>query len=60
MLTRELLRFDAIIIWVEQGPTHGNVELPETIFEGLESAPDAFIGLFSGANNGKMLVHLAD
>jgi len=26
----------------------------------LASAPDAFIGLFSGENKGKMLVHLAD
>jgi len=37
-----------------------DIRYRETIFEGLESAPDAFIGLFSGANNGKMLVHLAD
>ena len=32
----------------------------ETIHEGLESAPEAFIGLFSGANLGKMLVKLGD
>ena len=27
--------------------------------EGLEAAPDAFIGLFRGDNTGKMLVKLA-
>jgi NADPH-dependent curcumin reductase CurA len=32
----------------------------ETIVDGLERAPEAFIGLFSGANLGKMLVKLAD
>lgn len=30
----------------------------ETVMEGIESAPQAFIGLFSGANTGKMLVKL--
>jgi NADPH-dependent curcumin reductase CurA len=30
----------------------------ETIFEGIEQAPTAFIGLFSGSNTGKMLVRL--
>jgi len=42
--------------WIKSG----DVRYEETIFEGLASAPDAFIGLFSGENNGKMLVHLAD
>jgi NADPH-dependent curcumin reductase CurA len=30
----------------------------ETVYEGLASAPDAFLGLFAGANMGKMLVRL--
>ncbi len=30
----------------------------ETVHDGLESAPDAFLGLFSGGNMGKMLVRL--
>ena len=34
------------------------VKWKETIFEGLEFAPEAFIGLFSGENFGKMLVKL--
>ncbi len=36
----------------------GRVKSHETIFEGLEQAPDAFLGLFSGANTGKMLVRI--
>ncbi|MBK5264417.1 MAG: NADP-dependent oxidoreductase [Alphaproteobacteria bacterium] len=36
----------------------GKVVARETITEGLESAPQAFLGLFSGANMGKMLVKL--
>jgi len=36
----------------------GAVKYSETIHDGIESAPNAFIDLFSGANNGKMLVKL--
>ena len=36
----------------------GTVKSRETVVDGLENAPDAFLGLFSGANTGKMLVRL--
>ena len=36
----------------------GKVKAHETVAEGLESMPDAFRGLFSGQNVGKMLVKL--
>ena len=36
----------------------GSVQWRETVFEGIESAPQAFIGLFDGGNIGKMLVRL--
>lgn len=36
----------------------GGIQARETIVEGLENAPSAFIGLLSGANTGKMLVRI--
>jgi NADPH-dependent curcumin reductase CurA len=36
----------------------GAVKARETIVEGLERAPDAFLGLFKGENVGKMLIRL--
>ena len=44
----------------EMGPwvANGTVKSRETVVEGLEQMPDAFLGLFEGANMGKMLVKL--
>ena len=42
--------------WIKSG----QVKYHETIFEGIDQAPAAFIGLFDGTNNGKMLVKLAE
>ena len=42
--------------WIGQGRIHWK----ETIVQGLENAPQAFIGLFKGDNFGKMIVKLAD
>jgi NADPH-dependent curcumin reductase CurA len=36
----------------------GKVRYRETVVEGLENAPRAFIGLLQGENIGKMLVRL--
>ena len=36
----------------------GKLKARETVVEGLEGTPEAFLGLFSGANTGKMLVRL--
>jgi NADPH-dependent curcumin reductase CurA len=38
---------------------NGQVKWKETIYQGLESAPEALIGLFRGDNFGKMLVSLS-
>jgi hypothetical protein len=40
--------------WIAQG----KIKAQETVYEGLEKAPDAFLGLFKGANTGKMLVRI--
>ncbi|WP_017429015.1 NADP-dependent oxidoreductase [Vreelandella jeotgali] len=44
----------------EFGPrvASGEIDYRETVEEGLERLPDAFLALFSGANQGKMLVKL--
>ena len=36
----------------------GQVKYRETTFDGIDKAPEAFIGLFTGANTGKMVVNL--
>ena len=38
--------------------TSGQLKYRETAFDGIEKAPEAFIGLFTGANTGKMVVNL--
>jgi hypothetical protein len=44
----------------EMGPwvANGTVKSHETVVEGLDNTPDAFLGLFKGENTGKMLVKL--
>jgi len=36
----------------------GKIKWQETVLEGIANAPQAFLGLFKGENNGKMLVRL--
>jgi hypothetical protein len=36
----------------------GTLQREETVHDGLEATPDAFLGLFTGGNTGKMLVRL--
>jgi hypothetical protein len=40
--------------WIADGSLHAE----ETVYEGIENAPEAFLGLLRGANTGKMLVRL--
>jgi NADPH-dependent curcumin reductase CurA len=42
--------------WIAEG----KIKWKETIVEGLENAPGAFIGLFKGENFGKMIVKVGD
>ena len=41
--------------WVASGA----IRWQQTVYDGLERAPDALIGLFTGANTGKMIVRRA-
>ena len=36
----------------------GRLEMRDTVLEGFERTPEAFLGLFTGANTGKMLVRV--
>ena len=38
----------------------GELKYSETVVDGIRNAPEAFLGLLSGANTGKMLVRIAD
>lgn len=50
---RDVFRAD-MEAWVNSG----QIKYKETIYDGIDQAPDAFIGLFTGANTGKMVVNL--
>jgi len=39
---------------------NGNIKVHQTIFEGIENLPNAFLGLFNSINKGKLVVKLAD
>lgn len=43
-----------MVPWIEQG----KIKSRETVVEGLDNAVDAFLGLFSGSNFGKMVVKI--
>ncbi len=41
--------------WIAEG----KIRYEETVMNGIEKAPEAFLSLFSGGNTGKMLVKLS-
>ena len=53
-LDRQAQFYADMAAWMAAGKMHWQ----ETIVDGIENAPRAFIGLFSGDNTGKMLVRL--
>ena len=47
---------DQMSRWIKEG----KVRTRETVYEGIENAVDAWIGLLEGKNIGKMLVRIGD
>ena len=51
-------RFDEALTNLSQWLNEGKLKYTETIIHGFDKLPDAFLGLFSGKNQGKMLVEI--
>jgi len=70
LIVGKKLRINGFIVWdhTEMHPqfmvdmvnwiTAGKIKYRETVVDGLENAADAFVGLFSGQNFGKMIVKI--
>jgi NADPH2:quinone reductase len=53
-------RFERATERLAEWVASGELTYRETVTEGLENAPDAFLGLFEGENVGKQVVRVAD
>lgn len=53
-------RFSEGVIQLVQWLTAGKLKYAESVVEGFENTPQAFIGLFTGENLGKQIVKVAD
>lgn len=73
LMLSQRIRMQAFIIFDNYGPHYpeflremtpwvkeGKVKVKEDVVEGLENAPQAFIGLLEGKNFGKLVVRIAD
>jgi NADPH-dependent curcumin reductase CurA len=49
-------RFEEAVAHLTKWLNEGKLKYTETIIEGFNNLPGAFIGLFSGQNQGKMLI----
>ncbi|MFE9748007.1 NADP-dependent oxidoreductase [Saccharothrix saharensis] len=58
VVTSHLHRFPEYVGRAAGWLADGNLRTEETVSDGLESAPEAFLGVLRGANTGKMLVRL--
>lgn len=59
IITNYAARFGEGVMEMAQWLAAGKLKYAETVVEGFENTPNAFIGLFSGANLGKQIVKVA-
>lgn len=52
-------RFNEFFTQMSDWLKNGKIKFREDVVEGLENAPEAFIGLLQGKNFGKLIVHVA-
>lgn len=60
IVTDYAVRFSEGVTQLAQWLAEGKLKYAETIVEGFENTPRAFIGLFTGENLGKQIVKVAD
>lgn len=53
-------RFDEAMAYLTRWLDEGKLKFTQTVVSGFEKLPDAFLGLFSGKNIGKMIVKVSD
>ena len=58
VVTKYLDRWNEAVNELAQWTREGKLKVKETVLDGLESTPKAFIDLFVGKNTGKMVVRL--
>jgi NADPH-dependent curcumin reductase CurA len=49
-------RYEEALSQLTQWLSEGKLKYTQTVVEGFDKLPEAFLGLFSGKNQGKMLV----
>ena len=60
MVYRWYDRWNEGISYMENLIQEEKLKVKETVVEGFEKMPEAFIGLFNGSNTGKMVVKIGD
>lgn len=55
-MSRWSSRFSESIVQLSAWIREGKIVTRETVLEGFEKMPNAFVGLFNGWNTGKMLL----
>ena len=58
VVTKYKDRWNEAVLELAKWVREGKLKVKETVVEGLEATPNAFIDLFNGKNTGKMIIKL--